>query len=79
MIEVADTGPGVPVSARARLFTAFSSSRSGGSGLGLVISADLVHGHGGAITLVSGTDEENPGARFRVTLPQAAIGTQYNG
>jgi len=38
VIEVADTGPGVPASARARLFTAFSSSRSGGSGLGLVIA-----------------------------------------
>ena len=76
MIEVADTGPGVPESARARLFTAFSSSRTGGSGLGLVISADLVHGHGGAITLVTGADEDNPGAKFHITLPQAAIGAQ---
>ncbi len=72
VIEVADTGPGVPESARARLFTAFSSSRSGGSGLGLVIAADLVHGHGGAITLVPAADDET-GARFRITLPQAAI------
>jgi signal transduction histidine kinase len=54
VIEVADTGPGVAASARARLFTAFSSNRSGGSGLGLVIAADFVHGHGGAITLVPG-------------------------
>ncbi|MGB7965084.1 MAG: HAMP domain-containing sensor histidine kinase [Methylocella sp.] len=76
VIEVADTGPGVPASVRARLFTAFSSSRSGGSGLGLVIAADLVHGHGGAITLVGGADEENSGAKFHITLPQAAIGTQ---
>jgi signal transduction histidine kinase len=79
VIEVADTGPGVPASARARLFTAFSSSRSGGSGLGLVIAADLVHGHGGAITLVPGADEENSGAKFHITLPQAAIGTQSKG
>jgi signal transduction histidine kinase len=76
VIEVADTGPGVPASARARLFTAFSSSRSGGSGLGLVIAADLVHGHGGTITLVPGADDKNSGATFRVTLPQAALGTQ---
>ncbi|HEY8033123.1 MAG TPA: HAMP domain-containing sensor histidine kinase [Methylocella sp.] len=76
VIEVADTGPGVPESTRARLFTAFSSSRTGGSGLGLVISADLVHGHGGAITLVTGADEDNPGAKFQITLPQAAIGAQ---
>ncbi|MGH6839165.1 MAG: ATP-binding protein [Methylocella sp.] len=76
VIEVADTGPGVPASAQARLFTAFSSSRSGGSGLGLVIAADLVHGHGGAITLVPGADDGYPGAKFRIALPQAAIGTQ---
>ncbi|MGH6801656.1 MAG: sensor histidine kinase, partial [Methylocella sp.] len=76
VIEVADTGPGVPASARARLFTAFSSSRSGGSGLGLVIAADLVHGHGGAIALVPGADDENSGAKFRITLPRGAIGTQ---
>ncbi|MGH6795468.1 MAG: ATP-binding protein, partial [Methylocella sp.] len=76
IIEVADTGPGVPASARARLFTAFSSSRSGGSGLGLVIAADLVHGHGGAIALVPGDDDENSGAKFRITLPQVAVSTQ---
>ena len=45
VIEVSDTGPGVPPGARAKLFTAFfSSSRAGGSGLGLVIAADLVRG-----------------------------------
>jgi signal transduction histidine kinase len=76
VIEVTDTGPGVPASAQARLFTAFSSSRSGGSGLGLVIAADLVHGHGGAITLVPGAGEKNSGAKFHITLPQAAIGKQ---
>jgi signal transduction histidine kinase len=41
-----------------------------------VIAADLVHGHGGTITLVPGADDKNSGATFRVTLPQAAIGTQ---
>lgn len=76
VIEVADTGPGVPASTRERLFTAFSSGRSGGSGLGLVIAADLVHGHRGAITLVTGADDENSGAKFQITLPQAAVATQ---
>jgi signal transduction histidine kinase len=76
VIEVADTGPGVPASARDRLFTPFGSGRSGGSGLGLVIAADLVRGHGGAITLVSGADEKSSGARFRITLPQDANGGQ---
>ncbi len=43
MIDVADTGPGVPEQARDRLFQAFQSvARKGGSGLGLAISAELV-------------------------------------
>jgi signal transduction histidine kinase len=76
VIEIADTGPGVPVSARAKLFIPFSSYRSGGSGLGLVIAADLVRGHGGAIMLVTGANEEGLGAKFRITLPQPAPGEQ---
>ncbi|MCI0598150.1 MAG: HAMP domain-containing histidine kinase [Beijerinckiaceae bacterium] len=74
VIEVADTGPGVPAAARERLFTPFSSSRAGGSGLGMVIAADLVRGHGGAITLVTGADERDSGATFQITMPQDAGG-----
>jgi signal transduction histidine kinase len=70
VIEVADTGPGVPPAARSKLFEAFfTSSRAGGSGLGLVIAADLVRAHGGSIMLVAKDEDERPGARFRVTLP----------
>ncbi|MEJ0051283.1 MAG: HAMP domain-containing sensor histidine kinase [Methylovirgula sp.] len=73
IIEVADTGPGVPPSVRAQLFTPFSSSsRPGGSGLGLAIAADLVRAHGGSIELAPVDDDadENTGATFRITLPQ---------
>jgi len=71
-IEVSDTGPGVPVSARAQLFTPFSSSRAGGSGLGLVIAADLVRGNGGIIMLATAENLEGGGAKFRIVLPQPA-------
>ena len=71
VIDVSDTGPGVPVSARAQLFTPFSSSRAGGSGLGLVIAADLVRGHGGTIMLVADAKEEGSGAKFRITAASA--------
>ncbi|QXX76162.1 HAMP domain-containing sensor histidine kinase [Methylovirgula sp. HY1] len=68
VIEIADTGPGVPPMVRAQLFTPFSnSSRPGGSGLGLAIAADLVRAHSGSITLVN--DADSTGAIFRVTLP----------
>jgi len=74
ILEIADTGPGVPPSVRAQLFTPFSSSsRPGGSGLGLAIAADLVRAHGGSIELVP-EEDEGAGARFRITLPQRRSG-----
>ncbi len=78
VIEVCDNGPGVPPQARASLFQAFSgSSRPGGTGLGLSIAADLVHAHGGEITLVpASADRALGGATFRITLPQRRKKTQ---
>jgi signal transduction histidine kinase len=73
VIEVSDTGPGVPAKARAHLFEAFTgSTRSGGSGLGLAIAAELVRAHGGEIRLVDGTI----GATFRITIPDRAVGLE---
>jgi len=72
VIEVVDNGPGVPPAVRGKLFAAFfNSSRAGGSGLGLVIAADLVRAHGGTIALISPDEDETRGARFRVTLPRS--------
>ena len=71
VIEVCDNGPGVPPQARATLFQPFSgSSRPGGTGLGLSIAADIVHAHGGEITLaLPGADRGLGGATFRIILP----------
>jgi signal transduction histidine kinase len=70
VIEVSDTGPGVPAKARAHLFEAFQgSTRTGGSGLGLAIAAELVRAHGGEMRLVDGTI----GATFRLTIPDRAV------
>ena len=72
IIEVSDTGPGVPAKAREHLFEAFQTSgRPGGSGLGLAIAAELVRAHGGDIHLVEGTI----GATFRIFDPGSAGGT----
>lgn len=70
VIEVADTGPGVPEAQRERLFTPFNSGRLGGSGLGLAIAADLVKGHGGTIRLLSNKTDSHSGAVFQISLPQ---------
>lgn len=70
VLEVTDTGPGVPQAVRAKLFTAFfNSSRPGGSGLGLAIAADLVRAHGGEIKLVDEAEYGGEGAKFRISLP----------
>lgn len=70
VIEVADTGPGVPQKARAHLFEAFQSvARKGGSGLGLAIAAELVQAHGGQILLV----KNEGGATFRITIPDVVV------
>jgi len=70
IIEVADTGRGVPEKARSHLFEAFQSvARKGGSGLGLAIAAELVQAHGGQIALV----KNEGGATFRVTIPDVVV------
>jgi signal transduction histidine kinase len=66
ILEVADTGPGLPPRSREHLFEPFHGSmRSGGTGLGLAIAAEIVRLHGGEIKLVDGTI----GAMFRISIP----------
>jgi signal transduction histidine kinase len=73
VLEVSDTGPGVPEKARAHMFQAFQgSTRTGGVGLGLAIAAELVRAHGGEIALVPGTI----GATFRIAIPDGAVDLQ---
>ncbi|QJP14292.1 HAMP domain-containing histidine kinase [Starkeya sp. ORNL1] len=70
VIEVADTGPGVPERAQAHLFEPFhGSTRRGGTGLGLAIAAELMRAHGGDIRLVTGTI----GATFQLTVPDRPV------
>lgn len=64
-----DTGPGVPVEARARIFEEFGhvdasdASRFGGAGLGLAVVSKLAAAMQGAVTV--GDRPDGPGARFR--------------
>ncbi|WP_203291710.1 sensor histidine kinase [Maricaulis parjimensis] len=70
VIEIIDTGPGLPAKARDNLFKAFTgSTRRGGTGLGLSIARELARGHEGDVELVR-TGED--GTVFAVRLPVAA-------
>ena len=64
--SVADSGPGVPSGVVDRLFTPFLTTKSRGTGLGLVSSQTIVRAHQGTL----GYSPNKPrGARFFVRLP----------
>ncbi|RQR59578.1 two-component sensor histidine kinase [Burkholderia sp. Bp9125] len=68
-IYVEDDGPGVPVDERERIFDAFVrlDRRTGGYGLGLAITRQVLHAHNGRIAIVDPT--ELGGARFEISWP----------
>lgn len=66
-VSVHDSGGGVPVAVRARLFEAFFTTKPSGLGMGLSISRSIVEAHGGRLTVVP---LDGDGATFTVTLPR---------
>lgn len=68
VVEVRDAGPGIPESARDRLFDAFFTTRSHGVGIGLAVVKRIVDEHAFRIEVESGPEG---GALFRVTAPAA--------
>ncbi|NMO23147.1 GAF domain-containing protein [Pyxidicoccus fallax] len=70
IVEVHDTGSGMPPEVRARIFDPFFTTKpvGEGTGLGLSICHGIVTGFGGEITVES---EEGRGSVFRVSLPVA--------
>ena len=67
ILEVEDTGQGIPRDAEARLFDPFFSTKEGGTGLGLPIAARIAEKHGGYIQY---STQRNRGATFSVILPK---------
>jgi signal transduction histidine kinase len=68
VVSVSDTGPGIPKTARNRIFDAFYTTKGedSGTGLGLYISRNIVRKHGGDLVL---TDNGTGATIFQVKLP----------
>jgi two-component system sensor histidine kinase GlrK len=75
VLDVADSGPGIPVEDRSHVFEAFYTGRAArgtavkGTGIGLSVVLEFVAAHGGTVQIVDG---QFPGAHFRITMPLRA-------
>ncbi len=71
VVEIRDTGCGIPEANRAQIFDPFFTTKAIGlgTGLGLSIIHGIVTGHGGSITF--GSPSAGKGTSFRVVLPPA--------
>jgi two-component system sensor histidine kinase GlrK len=75
VLDVADSGPGIPLEDRSHVFEAFYTGRAArstavkGTGIGLSVVLEFVAAHGGTVQIVDG---QFPGAHFRITMPLRA-------
>jgi signal transduction histidine kinase len=66
LIDVIDTGSGIPADEVGKIFHAYYSTKKGGTGLGLAMSQRIIQEHDGQLTVNS---EPSKGSDFRVRLP----------
>ena len=66
IIDVIDTGSGIPPEQVARIFQAYYTTRKGGTGIGLAMARRIAEEHGGTIGVRS---EVGKGSDFYITLP----------
>lgn len=70
MLEISDTGIGIPDDID--IFQLFTTTKPSGTGLGLAIVRQIVEAHGGSITY---SRQPAKGTTFRLTLPLAETGS----
>ena len=68
IIDITDTGRGIPEKERARIFNLYYTTKDDGTGMGLSIANQIVQSHGGMIEL---GQRDPQGTCFRIILPLA--------
>jgi PAS domain S-box-containing protein len=66
LLTVSDSGPGVAVDIKDKIFDPYFTTKSDGTGIGLSISLRIVTDHGGSIEVA---DSDLGGAEFRIRIP----------
>lgn len=66
IVDISDSGPGIPKPERRKIFEMFVTSRPSGTGLGLFLAKAAIERSGGSIRVV---DSDEPGTCFRIELP----------
>ena len=74
LMEISDTGCGMPPEVLARIFDPFFSTKFTGRGLGLAAVLGIVRTHGGALRVFSTAGK---GSTFRIYLPVSQAQTQH--
>ena len=69
-VSIIDTGTGLSPTILPKLFSKFVSTDSGGTGLGLFVSRNIVEAHGGRIWAEN--NDDGKGATFSFVIPKAA-------
>jgi signal transduction histidine kinase len=69
VLDIADTGSGIPPDVQKRLFDPFFTTKENGTGLGLCIAARIVEKHGGVIDYHT---QLSRGTTFSIVLPLAS-------
>jgi signal transduction histidine kinase len=66
IVNVADTGDGIPKDVLPRIFEPYFTTKTKGAGLGLTVARRIVEAHGGTLTVESTIGQ---GTQFLITIP----------
>jgi signal transduction histidine kinase len=78
VVEIADSGTGIPATLLPRIFDLYFTTKPKGSGIGLAMTYRILQLHGGAMEVRSNADPESPerGTTFTLRIPMSIAGNE---